>query len=153
MIFAFDEVLIDHIVRSSPGVERALVELPRPARGNDGARQTQLIPTVRADVDGGFNVSKAAKILHVHPNAVVRLRRIRELTERDIRDPNQLLILFLALEHARANRTDATARWSSGPAGRVTRRYLEVAEVRSRRPRARQSSATWENEETDGCSR
>lgn len=73
---------------------------------------------MRAYVDGGFNVAKAAKILHVHPNTVVyRLRRIRELTERDIRDPNQLPILVLALEHAELTGRDPAS--APAPIGRL----------------------------------
>jgi DNA-binding PucR family transcriptional regulator len=37
----------------------------------------------------------------VHPNTVVyRLRRVHQLTGRDVHDPTDLLILFLSIKHA-----------------------------------------------------
>jgi sugar diacid utilization regulator len=97
----FDEVLIDHIVRSSPAIERALDDTLRPLVEYDRARQTHLIATLGAYVDAGFNVTKSAAALHVHPNSVVyRLRRIKELTAHDVHDPNELLVLILSVRRA-----------------------------------------------------
>jgi DNA-binding PucR family transcriptional regulator len=37
----------------------------------------------------------------VHPNSVVyRLRRIKQLTGRDVHDPNELLVLILSIKRA-----------------------------------------------------
>jgi sugar diacid utilization regulator len=97
----FDEVLIDHIVRSSPLIERALDDTLRPLVEYDHVRHTELIATLGAYVDAGFNVTKSAGVLHVHPNSVVyRLRRIKELTGRDVHDPNELLVLVLSMKRA-----------------------------------------------------
>jgi sugar diacid utilization regulator len=97
----FDEVLIDHIVRSSPAIERALDETLRPLVEYDRARQTHLVATLGAYVDAGFNVTKSAAALHVHPNSVVyRLHRIKELTAHDVHDPNELLVLILSIRRA-----------------------------------------------------
>jgi sugar diacid utilization regulator len=97
----FDEVLIDHIVRSSPLIERALDDTLHPLVEYDRVRRTELIPTLRAYVDAGFNVTRSAAVLHVHPNSVVyRLRRIKELTGRDVHDPNELLVLVLSMKRA-----------------------------------------------------
>ncbi|MCW2963190.1 MAG: hypothetical protein JWO17_442 [Actinomycetia bacterium] len=97
----FDEVLIDHIVRSSPAIESALSETLRPLVEYDLARQTKLVGTLRAFVDAGFNITKSAAALHAHPNTVAyRLRRIKQLTGRDVHDPNDLLVLLLSLKHA-----------------------------------------------------
>jgi sugar diacid utilization regulator len=97
----FDEVLIDHIVRSSPAIELALSETLRPLVEYDLARHTNLVETLRAFVDAGFNVTKSAAALNAHPNTVAyRLRRIKQLTGRDVHDLNDLLVLVLSLKHA-----------------------------------------------------
>jgi sugar diacid utilization regulator len=97
----FDEVLIDHIVRSSPAIESALSETLRPLTEYDLARNTDLVGTLRAFVEAGFNVTKSAAALHAHPNTVAyRLHRIRQLTGREVHDPNDLLVLLLSLKHA-----------------------------------------------------
>jgi sugar diacid utilization regulator len=98
---AFDEVLIDHIVRSSPVIEHALDETLRPLVEYDRARHTDLVGTLAAYVEAGFNVTKSAAALHVHPNSVVyRLRRIKQLTGHDVHDPNELLVLILSIKRA-----------------------------------------------------
>jgi DNA-binding PucR family transcriptional regulator len=97
----FDEVLIDHIVRSSPAIESSLSETLRPLVEYDLARNTDLVRTLRAFVDAGFNVTKSAAALHAHPNTVAyRLQRIKQLTGREVHDPNDLLVLVLSLKHA-----------------------------------------------------
>jgi hypothetical protein len=98
---ALDEVLIDHIARSTPHVSRILDETLHPLFEYDRAHHTALVPTVRAYVDAGFNLTKSAEVLHVHPNTVLyRLRRVKELSGRDPHNPDDLLILFLALKLA-----------------------------------------------------
>jgi DNA-binding PucR family transcriptional regulator len=48
-----------------------------------------------------LNVTKSAAALFVNPNTVVyRLRRIKELCGRDPHDPDDLLVLSLALKLA-----------------------------------------------------
>jgi DNA-binding PucR family transcriptional regulator len=97
----FDEVLIDHIVRSSDAIEEALEETLRPLVEYDLARDTNLVGTLRTFVGAGFNVAKSAGVLHVHPNTVAyRLRRVEELTGRDVHELDDLLVLILSLKHA-----------------------------------------------------
>ena len=44
---------------------------------------------------------RSAEVLHVHPNTVMyRLRRVHEICGRDPHDPDDLLILFLAMKLA-----------------------------------------------------
>ena len=96
---AFDEVLIDHMVRSSPHGDRILDGTLRPLIEYDSDRQSELVPTLRAYVNAGFNLTKSAETLSVHPNTVVyRLRRIKELSGRDPHEPDDLLLLFLGLK-------------------------------------------------------
>jgi DNA-binding PucR family transcriptional regulator len=98
-VTAFDEVLIDHIVRSSPHSDRMLADTLGPLREYDTRRRAALLPTLQAFFDSGFNVTRSAQALCVHPNTVVyRLRRIRELTGRDPQDPDDLLLLSLSLK-------------------------------------------------------
>jgi sugar diacid utilization regulator len=95
----FDEVLIDHMVRSTPHAERILDSTLRPLLDYDAAKNAELVPTLRAYVSSGFNLTRSAEVLNVHPNTVVyRLRRLRELSGRDPQDPDDLLLLFLGLK-------------------------------------------------------
>ena len=96
---AFDEVLIDHMVRSSPHGDRILDGTLRPLLEYDADRRAELVPTLRAYIAAGFNLTQSAELLNVHPNTVVyRLKRIRELSGRDPHDPDDLLLLFLGLK-------------------------------------------------------
>ena len=96
---AFDEVLIDHVVRSSPHGDRILDGTLRPLLDYDSRRQAELVSTLRAYVQSGFNLTRSAELLNVHPNTVVyRLRRIRELSGRDPQNADDLLLLFLGLK-------------------------------------------------------
>lgn len=95
----FDDVLIDHVVRSSPHGDRILDGTLRPLLDYDARRQAELVSTLRAYVQSGFNLTRSAELLNVHPNTVVyRLRRIRELSGRDPQNADDLLLLFLGLK-------------------------------------------------------
>jgi DNA-binding PucR family transcriptional regulator len=96
---AFDEVLVDSIVRSSRHAERILDDTVTPLLAYDAEHHSELVATLRAFVDSSFNLTKSAENLSVHPNTVVyRLRRIRELTGRDPHAPDDLLLLHLGLK-------------------------------------------------------
>jgi sugar diacid utilization regulator len=98
-VVALDEVLVDHIFRSSPYADRILAETMRPLIEYDRAHQGSLVTTLRTYLDAGLNLTRTAKALFVHPNTVeYRLRRIRELSGRDPRSPDDLLILSLAIK-------------------------------------------------------
>jgi DNA-binding PucR family transcriptional regulator len=98
---SLDEVLIDHIARTAPHVGRILDETLHPLQEYDQRHRTALVDTVRTYVETGFNLRRSADVLHVHPNTVMyRLRRVRELSGRDPHDPEDLLILFLAMKLA-----------------------------------------------------
>ena len=95
----FDDVLIDHIARSSRHRDRILEGTLGPLVRYDAERQGDLVATLRAYVDSGFNLSRSAETLCVHPNTVqYRLRRIRELSGRNPFDPEDLLLLHLGLK-------------------------------------------------------
>lgn len=98
-VIAFEDVLIDSIIRSSRHAERIVDSTIAPLLSYDTGRQAELVPTLRAYVEAGFNLAKSAETLCVHPNTVVyRLGRIKELTGRDPHAPADLLLLQLGLK-------------------------------------------------------
>jgi len=98
-VVGFDEVLIDSIVRSSRHADRILEDTIGPLLAYDAERQANLVRTLRTYLETGFNLTRAAQLLSVHPNTVVyRLRRVKELTGRDPHVPDDLLLLSLGLK-------------------------------------------------------
>jgi sugar diacid utilization regulator len=96
-----DEVLIDSMLDSSISARRLLKETLQPLVSYDAARKATLLETLRAFVDTRLNITKSAETLFVNPNTVVyRLRRIKEVCGRDPHDPDDLLVLSLALKLA-----------------------------------------------------
>jgi sugar diacid utilization regulator len=98
-VVAFEDVLIDSIVRSSRHAERIVNSTIAPLLSYDEERQAELVATLQAYVATGFNLAKSAERLCVHPNTVVyRLGRIKGLTGRDPHAPDDLLLLQLGLK-------------------------------------------------------
>jgi sugar diacid utilization regulator len=94
-----EEVLIEHLLRSSRHADRILAEALQPLVEYDRAHHATLVATLRAYVETRLNLTRSAEILGVHPNTVVyRLRRIRELSGRDPGDADDLLVLSLGLK-------------------------------------------------------
>lgn len=94
-----DDVLVDHLVRSSPHAQRILRDTLQPLVDYDHDHRAELLPTLRAYVDSGANLTRSAAVLTVHANTVVyRLRRIATVTGRDPTMMRDLQILFLALK-------------------------------------------------------
>ena len=98
-VVAFEDVLIESIVRGTRRPERVIEATVGRLLEYDRARQGELVPTLRAYVAAGFNLAKSAEALCVHPNTVVyRLGRIKSLTGRDPHVPDDLLLLQLGLK-------------------------------------------------------
>lgn len=98
-VVAFDDVMIDSIVRSSPHSERILESTIAPLKEYDECRQAELVTTLRAYIESGLSLAKSAEALCVHPNTVVyRLGRIKELSGRDPHSSSDLLLLHLGLK-------------------------------------------------------
>ncbi len=98
-VVAFEDVLIDSIVRASRHSERILDTTVAPLLAYDAEHKAELVATLRAYVEAGFNLTRSAESRRVHPNTVVyRLRRIKELTGRDPHVPDDLLLLQLGLK-------------------------------------------------------
>jgi sugar diacid utilization regulator len=96
-----DEVLVDSMLDSSVSAQRILKQTLQPLVKYDAARKAALIKTLRAYVDARRSITKSAAALFVNPNTVVyRLGRIKELCGRDPHDPEDLLVLSLALKLA-----------------------------------------------------
>jgi DNA-binding PucR family transcriptional regulator len=107
---AFQDVLIEHVLRSTPHSDRLLADALGPLREYDQARGADLVNTLRAYIEAGYNLTRSAHALFVHPNTVVyRLRRIRELTGRDPGNPDDLLLLTLGLRIADLGEAPLTA--------------------------------------------
>jgi DNA-binding PucR family transcriptional regulator len=93
-----DDVLVDHMLRASPHARRILERTLRTLSDYDDTHHSQLVPTLRAYVDAGANLTRSAAALKVHPNTVVyRLRRISEISGRSPSVMADLQVLYLAL--------------------------------------------------------
>jgi DNA-binding PucR family transcriptional regulator len=96
-----DEVLVDSMLDSSVSAQRILTDTLQPLVNYDASRKAALINTLRAYLDARLNITKSAAALFVNPNTVVyRLRRIKELCGRDPNNPEDLIVLSLALKLA-----------------------------------------------------
>jgi sugar diacid utilization regulator len=103
-VVAFNEVLIDSIMRSSRHADQLFEDMIAPLVRYDAEKHSELVRTLRAYVDSGFNLTKSAELLCVHANTVVyRLRRIKQLSGRDPHVPDDLLVLYLGLKLAELN--------------------------------------------------
>jgi DNA-binding PucR family transcriptional regulator len=70
-----------------------------PLRTAEAGRSTELLTTLDAFLDCGLDRRRTAERLHVHPNTLdYRLKRIRELTDLDVRNPQHVALLVLALK-------------------------------------------------------
>jgi sugar diacid utilization regulator len=98
-VVAFEDVLIDSIVRASGHADRILEGTITPLLAYDAEHKAELVATLRAYIEAGFNLTRCAESRSVHPNTIVyRLRRVKELTGRDPHVPDDLLLLQLGLK-------------------------------------------------------
>jgi sugar diacid utilization regulator len=94
-----EDVLVDHMLRGSPLAQRILTETMQSVVDYDRQHGADLISTLQTYVHTRFNLTKSAAVLSVHPNTVVyRLGRVHELSGRDPRDVEDLLVLWLGLK-------------------------------------------------------
>ncbi len=92
LLLALKERNLDHLRRFYMTTLGPLVEY-------DERKQADLIRTLNGFFQANGNLAKAAQDLDVHRNTLVyRLERINELTELDLDDPDNRLILHLALK-------------------------------------------------------
>ena len=87
-------VLLDEIVTMIAADDR----LVDPRVGALRAKDPVLVDTLRAYLDAFGDVAAAAAGLHVHPNTVrYRVRRIEEMLDSSLSDPDVRLLLSLSL--------------------------------------------------------
>jgi purine catabolism regulator len=85
--------------RSLPHLRRFHAEILGPLVEHDTRKQSDLIRTLEGFFHANGNLAKAAENLDVHRNTLVyRLERIAELTDLDLDDADNRLILHLALK-------------------------------------------------------
>lgn len=92
---AAGELLAERVALGEDAARRRLLEefyIPMDQAGGD------LLLTAAAYLEGGGSVEGAGRALFLHPNTVrYRLRKLAEVTGRDITDPRQGLVVRLAL--------------------------------------------------------
>lgn len=92
LLLALKERNLDHMRRFYNETLRPLVE-------HDDRKQSDLVRTLEGFFEANGNLAKAAQDLDVHRNTLVyRLDRISELTNLDLNDADNRLILHLALK-------------------------------------------------------
>jgi PucR family transcriptional regulator, purine catabolism regulatory protein len=92
LLLALKERNLEHMRRFYDETLGPLVE-------HDERKQSDLIRTLNGYFEANGNLAQAAKDLDVHRNTLVyRLERISELTELDLNDADNRLILHLALK-------------------------------------------------------
>ncbi|WLR51363.1 PucR family transcriptional regulator [Bacillus tianshenii] len=65
----------------------------------DQKHNSSLLETLEAYLDEDSNINRAAKSLHIHVNTMnYRLKRIAEIGELDLKDPNQKTTLYIDLK-------------------------------------------------------
>lgn len=100
-LVAFDDILVERLLRSSTGPHRLLEHTVQRLRDYDARRKSALIETLRTYLQTGSSLARSAAQLHVHPNTITyRLTRIREITGRDPAKPDDLLVLALTIKLA-----------------------------------------------------
>lgn len=92
LLLALKDRNLEHLRRFYEGTLGPLVE-------HDDRRQSDLVRTLTGFFEANGNLARAAQDLDVHRNTLVyRLERISELTELDLNDADNRLILHLALK-------------------------------------------------------
>lgn len=97
-IVRFDDIVVAHVIRSSPGVHDVLRDVVAQLAAYDSRRQGQLLETLTAYLRNNGSLKRTADALYVHNNTIIyRLRRIEELTGRNPADPEDRVVLSLAV--------------------------------------------------------
>lgn len=99
-VVCFEDHPLAVLLASSPDQAKALVEaLLAPVLALSAEDQAVLVETARAWLAAGGSTSAAARELHVHRNTVrYRIRRLEEITGRDLARPVDAAELYVALE-------------------------------------------------------
>lgn len=100
---AADEYLPELLLARAPRVAQMVRRrVLGPLEAYAERRTSDLVETLDAFVRSGLDRRRAAAEMHVHPNTLdYRLRRIADLTGLDLRTPDDLALVVLALRQAR----------------------------------------------------
>ncbi|WP_078394339.1 PucR family transcriptional regulator [Shouchella patagoniensis] len=90
---------IDILKRSSDTKKLAANHVIQKLQAYDRENRTNLLETLEAVLDKEDNMSEAAKLLHCHVNTLnYRLKRIKEITMVDLKDPVQKIGIYLDMK-------------------------------------------------------
>lgn len=94
----FKEVMLHGLVGEGPFATQVTVEVLDALAAYDARSGTELTETLRAYHESRYNLTATGDRLRVHPNTVAyRLGRVRDVTGLDPDNPNDLLLLTVAL--------------------------------------------------------
>ncbi|MDQ3878289.1 MAG: helix-turn-helix domain-containing protein [Actinomycetota bacterium] len=100
VLLELKELALEH-----PGLTQGVVVQ---IAAHDGEKNTSYLETLRAYLDAYGDVPRAATALNVHPNTFrYRLRRLREIFDLDLDDPNERLVIELQLRLLSGDSTDS----------------------------------------------
>jgi hypothetical protein len=98
-IVAVDELLPELLLASAPRLAEAVTQrVLGPLQAGRPQRTADLVETLSVFLDSGLDRRSAARRLHLHPNTLdYRLRQVHELSALDVRRPEDLVLVVLAL--------------------------------------------------------
>ena len=100
---------LDDTLASAPGAEALVRAVIGRLLDYDARHHGDLVRTVEVLADCGWSASRAARRLFLLRNSVLyRRARVAEITGRDLDDPEQRLLLHLAVRLHRARRQQST---------------------------------------------
>ena len=100
--FDFEDYALNYIISHGIGTI-SVSQICHPAllilKEHDDRQGTEYIHTLKTFFDQKFNASASAKKLYIHRSSFLgRMERIKELTQIDLQDPNELLYLSLSFK-------------------------------------------------------
>lgn len=97
-LIRYEEIGINRLFLNQPPeeIEQFIMEILAPLRGTK-AQASELEQTLKAYIAANRSTSVTAEQLHIHPNTLYhRLRKIEEILDLDLDDPDDWLKLYLA---------------------------------------------------------
>lgn len=99
---AFDDALPYLVLRADPSLSLEVQSVVEPLVVHDEAEGTDLLGTLEAVLANPGNLTEVSRSLHVHRHTLYnRIERIEQLTDRDLGDVDDRLLLELALRASR----------------------------------------------------
>jgi len=103
VVMRFEDARVATLVAATPDLAAGLAQHVLAGVLEQSEEEQQLlVATLRAWYDAEGSAAEAARLLHCHANTVrYRLAKVTQLTGRDLRVPNDVVHLYLALEARR----------------------------------------------------